>query len=96
MNTFRHRTGFMFLVSLFLGLVGLQSVSAQVIEVNSADPSSAEQGTVGLEVKITGKGFEKGATVRFFLFENEEDNGGIEVGFLLPDFPSSIQRMSCW
>ena len=75
MNANRNRTVFVILILVFLGLLSPQTVLAQVIEVNAADPNSAEQGTEGLDVKLTGKGFEKGATVRFFLFDTEEDGG---------------------
>lgn len=40
---------------------------AQDIEVNSADPDSAAQGTVNLDVTIHGNGFAKGAVAEFLL-----------------------------
>ncbi len=79
MNTYQNRTGFVILILVILGLLIPQIAHAQEIEVKAADPNSAEQGTLGLDVKITGNGFAKGAKVRFFLFENEEDDGGILV-----------------
>ena len=51
---------------------------AQDIQVNSADPSSAPQGTVNLNVTIKGKGFKRGAVARFFV-TGTTNPGGITV-----------------
>lgn len=51
---------------------------AQRIEVNSADPSSGEQGMLDLQVTIKGAGFPKGAKAKF-LVTGTEDTGGVEV-----------------
>ena len=75
MNTYLNRTVFVILILVILGLLSPQIAHSQGVEVNSADPNSAAQGTFGLDVKLKGKGFEKGAKVRFFLYETEEDGG---------------------
>lgn len=49
--------------------------AAQEIEVTSADPPAAEQGTVNLDVVIGGKGFKKGAVARFLLSGTEDPDG---------------------
>lgn len=46
--------------------------------VTAADPPAAEQGTVNLDVIISGKNFKKGAVARF-LVTGSEDPGGITV-----------------
>jgi hypothetical protein len=51
---------------------------AQDIEVTSADPPSAEQGTINLNVAIKGKGFDRSAKARFFL-TGTTNPGGITV-----------------
>jgi len=51
---------------------------AQDIQVNTADPSSAPQGTVNLNVTIKGKGFKRGASARFFV-TTTTNPGGVTV-----------------
>lgn len=64
---------------LFLNLsVGVAAVQAQQIQVAAANPSSAAQGTVNLNVKVTGKGFKKGAVSKFFV-TGTIDPGGVRV-----------------
>lgn len=63
---------------LLLGVLALGTAQAQEVEVNSADPASAEQGTVNLDVSIAGKGFDNSAQV-FFLITGTENPGGITV-----------------
>jgi hypothetical protein len=47
---------------LFFCVTGaMSSVQAQTVQVTAADPMSTTQGTVNLNVKITGKGFKNGA-----------------------------------
>lgn len=63
-----------------LGLVVLivsavSAAPAQQIQVNSADPPAAEQGTVNLSVTIGGKGFKKGAAASFVLTGTEDPDG---------------------
>jgi hypothetical protein len=54
------------------------SASAQDIEVTSAEPPEAEQGTVNLDVTINGSGFGKGARAAF-LVTGTENPGGVIV-----------------
>ncbi len=78
MNAYRRTSMLLILIFPMLAGVGSESIQAEEIEVHSANPDFAEQGTQGLDVTITGKGFEKGATVRFIRFKTEQP-GGIEV-----------------
>jgi len=66
------------LVLLCLAWIGLRPALAQEVEVNSAEPPAAEQGTINLDVTIGGNGFERGAIVRF-LVAGSENTGGIVV-----------------
>jgi hypothetical protein len=63
------------LVLLAIGPIG--AARAQV-QVTAADPSTAPQGTVSLDVAISGSGFDSTATVRF-LVANSTETGGITV-----------------
>lgn len=65
------------LAALAAALLALPA-SAQPIEVNAADPDSAEQGTVNLDVVISGDGFGSGAVVRFLLTGTGQE-GGVNV-----------------
>jgi hypothetical protein len=51
---------------------------SQDVKVNSADPPSAPQGTLNLNVTIKGSGFKKGAQSNFFV-SGTQDPGGIGV-----------------
>jgi hypothetical protein len=62
---------------LLLVLVPLGAAQAQV-EVTSADPASAEHGTISLDVTVTGSGFDSNANVKF-LVTGTTDPGGITV-----------------
>ncbi|HUU15226.1 MAG TPA: hypothetical protein VM182_16170 [Terriglobia bacterium] len=65
----------------FLFLAGPGSsppLVAQDIEVTSAVPPSAEQGTINLNVAIKGNGFDRSARAQFFLTDTENP-GGITV-----------------
>lgn len=77
MNTNR-KTNFTILLLLLVGLSGLEPALAQEVQVKSADPVSAVQGTVNLDVTITGKGFDNSAQVSF-LVTNTANPGGIIV-----------------
>jgi hypothetical protein len=61
---------FSVLLSLLLlalgGPLAAVPATAQDVEVTSADPPAAPQGTLRLDVSIKGKGFKKGAAARFF------------------------------
>jgi len=66
-------------LALLTGALGLSSpATAQNIQVTSADPSSAPQGTVNLSVRIKGKGFKPGAEARFFV-TGTSNPGGVTV-----------------
>jgi len=70
-------------VLVFAMLVGMFSVAgappaAAQIQVNSANPSSAPQGTVDLNVTIAGSGFKKGAKAQWFL-TGTTNPGGVTV-----------------
>lgn len=71
-------TNALLLVILLSWSSGVPLVSAQEIVVESADPPSAEQSTVNLNVSIKGKGFKRGATARFFV-TGSTDPGGVRV-----------------
>jgi hypothetical protein len=51
--------------------------AAQPVAVSSAEPSVGEQESVGLQVRVKGKGFANGARAEFLLDDNS--NGGITV-----------------
>jgi len=76
------------LVALFLlvclGLL-LTSLNGRVsnaqggqVQVNAADPAATAQGTVNLNVKVTGKGFKNGAKAKWFV-TGTTDTGGVTV-----------------
>jgi hypothetical protein len=64
-------------VALFV-LSSAPRVFSQDIKVTSADPASAPQGTVNLNVTIRGSGFKQGAKANFFV-TGTKDPGGIGV-----------------
>jgi len=66
---------------LLLSLLAGTNVQAEVI-VGSADPSTADQGTFSLPVKITGSGFKEGASVHF-LQAGTKKGGGVSVNSVL-------------
>ncbi len=71
------------LVCLALGLLALvgantRTVHAQQIQVTAASPSSTAQGTINLNVKVTGKGFKNGANAKWFI-TGTTDSGGVVV-----------------
>jgi hypothetical protein len=78
-----HKTPAANLILLALGFLvlnlsgSISAVQAQV-QVTAADPASASQGTVNLDVKVTGKGFKKGAAAKFFV-TGTTDSGGVQV-----------------
>src|SRR5262245_54152915 len=61
-----------------LALMPLAFATAQQVSVTAADPSSALQGTVSLDVEVTGSGFNNTANVKFFV-TGTADTGGITV-----------------
>ena len=48
------------------------------IQVNAADPMSAEQGTINLNVRVTGKGFKNGVQAKWFI-TGTTNPGGVTV-----------------
>jgi hypothetical protein len=62
---------------LAVSAAGLWPLAGQV-QVNSANPNSAAQGTINLDVAIGGSGFKKGANSQFFL-TGTTNPGGITV-----------------
>lgn len=69
-------------ILLILGLAFTFCSSALIaqaqIQVTAADPPSAAQGTVNLNVKVTGKGFKSGAKAKWFI-TGTTDPGGVQV-----------------
>ena len=64
--------------SLFCLLVGHCRLAAQNLQVNSAVPSQAAQGTINLDVAIGGNGFKQGAKAQWFV-SGTTDPGGVTV-----------------
>src|SRR5438874_4882151 len=74
---FRRCSSVLFCVVVFLAAVSTRRMSAQ-IQVDSATPNAAPQGTVTLDVAITGNGFKKGATAQWFI-TGTTNPGGVTV-----------------
>jgi uncharacterized delta-60 repeat protein len=77
----RSATVLMLLISLGFLFIGLRgpAVDAQgAVQVAGADPTAATQGTVNLNVKVTGKGFKNGAKAKW-LVTGTTDPGGVTV-----------------
>lgn len=77
----RSSTVFLILVSLgflLFSLPGRVATAQGQVQVNAADPASAEQGTINLNVKVTGKGFKNGAKAKWFV-TGTTDPGGVTV-----------------
>jgi hypothetical protein len=64
--------GFVLAIGLFT------SIHAQQIQVTAADPAATQQGTLNLNVKVTGKGFRNGAKAKWFI-SGTTDPGGVTV-----------------
>jgi len=62
---------------LFAAIAVSSQLSAQ-IQVTSANPNAAGQGTINLNVAVGGSGFKHGASSKFFL-SGTTDPGGIAV-----------------
>lgn len=69
---------FSILLLIVIATVGINDAQAQKIQVESANPAFAEQGTLTLDVEITGKGFDNSAAVDFFV-TGTMNPGGISV-----------------
>ena len=74
----KSRSVIVIFVAFIAAFVLAGPVTAQDIVVSAADPASAAQGTTGLSVRITGKGFKRGANARF-LRTGTSDPDGIVV-----------------
>ena len=57
---------------------GADSHAQGQVQVNAADPPVAEQGTINLNVKVTGKGFKNGAQAKWFV-TGTTNPGGVTV-----------------
>ncbi len=68
----------LFVPWLLLQAATAPPVAAQEIVVSSADPPSAPQGTVSIDVTIKGNNFKRGAASRFFVTRTA-DPGGVTV-----------------
>lgn len=63
---------------ILLGFAYMATAEAQKLQVKSANPSTAVQGTFGLDVEITGNGFDNSAVADFFV-TGSTNPGGIVV-----------------
>src|SRR5258705_8066031 len=64
---------------VLLNLCGaISSAQAQQVQVTAADPAATAQGTINLNVKVTGKGFKNGAKAKW-LVSGSADDGGVTV-----------------
>ena len=76
---------------LTLLLASSSSVAAQSeIQVNTADPSTTEQGTYDLEVMVGGENFPSDAEVDFFV-SGTQDPGGITVKKVKRQGPKNLK-----
>lgn len=69
---------FSILGALLLGLGCTSAAQAQQVQVTAADPPTAAQGTINLNVKVTGRGFKNGANAKWFI-TGTTDPGGVQV-----------------
>lgn len=65
-------------LSLAVAMLLPAAVSAQQVQVTSATPSEAPQGTISLDVTVAGNGFDSSAQVEF-LITGTTMTGGVEV-----------------
>jgi hypothetical protein len=73
----RLRTVTISILSLLTGIVQLP-LAAQSLQVNSASPNAAAQGTINLDVAIGGSGFKHGAKSQWFV-SGTTNPGGVTV-----------------
>ena len=66
------------LIALILSRFLPTSNAQGPVQVNAADPPAAEQGTINLNVKVTGKGFKNGAVAKWFV-TGTTNPGGVTV-----------------
>jgi hypothetical protein len=77
MSTWKQLT-LTFFATLVLGLAPAGAALAQQIKVTAATPSSAYQGTIALDVVVSGSGFNPSAKVQYFV-SGTTNPGGITV-----------------
>ena len=65
-------------VALVILALVLMGVTWAQVKVTAANPASTTQGTVSLDVTITGSGFDSTAKAKFFV-SGTSDTGGITV-----------------
>lgn len=65
-------------LAILLSCLNLRTSAQGQIQVNAADPALAEQGTVSLNVRVTGKGFKNGARAKWVV-TGTSDTGGVIV-----------------
>jgi hypothetical protein len=73
----KRRHSFIAIFVLSLGMFAASPLAAQ-IQVDSASPSAAPQGTINLDVVITGNGFKRGAVAQWFV-TGTTNPGGVTV-----------------
>src|SRR6478609_3211251 len=73
----KRRHSFIAFFVLSLGMLAASPLSAQ-IQVDSASSSAAPQGTINLDVVITGNGFKRGAVAQWFV-TGTTNPGGVTV-----------------
>jgi len=73
----KRRHSFIAIFVFSLGMLAASPLAAQ-IQVDSASPSAAPQGTINLDVVITGNGFKRGAVAQWFV-TGTTNPGGVTV-----------------
>src|ERR1041385_4391610 len=84
----RQRYSSAVILVLLLAASGALPAAAQ-IQVDSANPNAAPQGTLNLDVVITGNGFKKGATAQWFV-TGTTNPGGVTVNSTTFKNPTQI------
>ena len=79
----RHRiTPTLILLAALIALIAAwwlpTSLAQAPVQVSAADPAATEQGTINLNVRVTGKGFKNGAKAKWFV-TGTTDTGGVTV-----------------
>ncbi|MGH9871453.1 MAG: hypothetical protein ACRD9S_03175 [Pyrinomonadaceae bacterium] len=79
METRRETTAISLVIFFAFLLMGgvITTAQAQQIQVTAADPPSTAQGTLNLNVKVTGKGFKNGAQAKWFVTGTTNPGGVI-------------------
>ena len=84
----KRRHSFIAIFVLSLGMLATSPLAAQ-IQVDSASPSAAPQGTINLNVVVTGNGFKKGAIAQWFV-TGTTNPGGVTVNSTSFKSPTQI------